>query len=63
VRAHAVVGSELWQLSEDERNAAVFEQNRSRSLEEIVTESSQVFEEFLAAVESLSEGERDDESA
>jgi hypothetical protein len=28
VRAHAVVGSELWQLSEDERNAAVFEQNR-----------------------------------
>src|ERR1041385_6081116 len=45
VRAHAVVGSELWQLSEDERNAAVFEQNRSRSLEEIVSESSHVFEE------------------
>jgi len=32
VRAHAVVGSDLWHLSEDERNAAVFEQNRSRGL-------------------------------
>jgi hypothetical protein len=62
VRAPAMVGSELWQLSEDGRNAAVFEQNRSRSLEEIVSESSQVFEEFLAAVESLSEEELNDPS-
>jgi hypothetical protein len=29
VHAHAVVGSELWRLSEDERNAAVFEKSLS----------------------------------
>src|SRR5690349_2677391 len=55
VRAHAVVGSELWQLSEDERNAAVLAQNRARSLEEVLSDSSQVFEEYAAAVGSLSE--------
>jgi hypothetical protein len=31
-QAHAVVGSDLWRLPEDERNAAVFEQNRRREL-------------------------------
>jgi uncharacterized damage-inducible protein DinB len=62
VRAHAVVGSELWQLSEDERNAAVFAQNRARSLEEVLSESSQVFAEYAAAVGSLSEEELNDPS-
>jgi hypothetical protein len=60
VRAHAVVGSELWQLSEDARNAAVFEQNRAQSLEEVLNESMRVFEEYVAAVESLSEEELND---
>jgi hypothetical protein len=62
VRAHAVVGSELWQLSEDARNAAVFEQNRARSLEEVLSESMRVFEEYMAAVESLTEEELNDPS-
>jgi DinB superfamily len=62
VRAHAVVGSELWQLAEDERNAAVFAQNRSRSLEDVLSESEQVFQEYLAGVESLSEEELNDPS-
>ena len=62
VRAHAVVGSELWQLSEEERNAAVFAQNRSRPLEDVLSESDQIFQEYLAAVESLSEEELNDPS-
>ena len=62
VRSHSVVGSELWELSEEERNAAVFEQNCSRSLEEVLSESEQIFQEYLAAIESLSEEELNDPS-
>ena len=62
VRSHAVIGSELWQLSEEERNAAVFEQNHSRALEDVLSESEQVFQEYLAGVESLSEEELNDPS-
>ena len=58
--AHAVVGSELWQLSEDERNAAVFEQNRGRDVQDVLSESRQVFRQYLEAVGALSEEELND---
>ena len=60
VQAHALVGSELWQLSEDERNAAVFQQNRGRELRDVLAESHQVFPQYFAAVASLSEDELND---
>ena len=59
-QAHALVGSELWQLSEDERNAAVFEQNRGRDVRDVLAESRHVFEQYLEAVEALSEEELND---
>jgi hypothetical protein len=59
-RAHALVGSELWQLSEDERNAAVFEQNRGRELHDVLSESRHVFQEYLAALAALSEVDLND---
>jgi hypothetical protein len=62
IRARALVGSELWQLSEDERNAAVFEQNRTRSLPDVQAEYHQVFQEYLEAIESLSEADLNDPS-
>ena len=59
-QARALVGSDLWQRSEDERNAAVFEQNRGRPLDEVLVESHAVFQQYLEAVESLSEEELND---
>lgn len=59
-RAHAVVGSELWHLSEDERNAAVFAQNRHRELGDVLAESRQTFSRYLEAVVALSEEELND---
>jgi hypothetical protein len=60
VRARALVGSELWRLSDDERNAIVVAQNRGRPLDEVLEESARVFRDYLAAVEGLSEEELND---
>jgi hypothetical protein len=57
LRARAFVGSELWQLSQDERNAAIFEQNRHRSLKEVREEARQVFAQLLEELEGLTEEE------
>jgi hypothetical protein len=61
-QAHAVIGSELWRLSEDERNAAVFEQNRSRELDDVLADSGRIFRLYLAAVAALSEEDLNDPS-
>jgi hypothetical protein len=60
VRARALVGSDLWRLSEDERNAAVHAQNRARPLDDVLAESATVVDEYVAALESLSEDELND---
>jgi hypothetical protein len=61
-QAHALVGSELWQLSEDERNAAVFEQNRDRELQEVLADSQEIFHRYLDVVGALSEEDLNDPS-
>jgi uncharacterized damage-inducible protein DinB len=55
LRARALVGSELWNLSQDERNAAVFAENRDRPLENVLAEAERVYAELLAAIEALAE--------
>jgi hypothetical protein len=60
VRARALVGSDLWRLSQDERNAAVHAQNRDRPLDDVLAESATVADEYVAALESLSEDELND---
>jgi hypothetical protein len=60
IRARALVGSELWRLSEDERNAAVYAQNRNRSLDEIEADYEQAAADFVAALDSLSVEELND---
>jgi len=62
VQARAVVGSELWKLSEDERNAVVFEQNRGRELGDVLADSRRIFHLYLEAVASLSEEDLNDPS-
>jgi uncharacterized protein (TIGR03083 family) len=57
VRARALVGSPLWDVGEDERNAAVVRESRSRSLEAVVDDYRSTFDEFMAALEELSDEE------
>jgi len=60
--AHALAGSELWQLPQDARNAVVFEQNRRRELQEVLADSRHIFRRFFEAVGALSEDELNDPS-
>jgi hypothetical protein len=60
LQARALVGSDLWNLPLDERNAAIFEQNRDRPLNEVLEESRQVYPQLLELAESLSDEELND---
>jgi len=60
LRAKALVGSEWWGLPQDERNAAVFEQNRGRALADVLSEARAVHQELVEAVEALSDDDLND---
>ncbi len=55
MQAHALVGSDLWDLPEDERNAVVFAEQRDQPLHDVLTEEQQVYAQFLEAVQALSD--------
>lgn len=57
LKARALVGSELWNLPTDERNAAVFEENRYRRLTDVLAEAQQVYQQLMDAVKTLSDEE------
>ncbi|GAC1354461.1 MAG: hypothetical protein NVS4B11_28050 [Ktedonobacteraceae bacterium] len=59
---HAFVGSSLWRLPMDERNAAMVAENRDRSLHEVRTEAQQVFEQLVQAIQELPEADLNDAS-
>jgi hypothetical protein len=61
-QARAVVGSELWRLPEDERNAVVVEQNRRRELRDVLADSRGTFRLYFEAVATLSEEDLNDPS-
>ncbi len=46
---------ELWRMSNDERNAVVFEQNRHRPLNDVLDEARRTYQELLDALETLSD--------
>lgn len=54
-RARALVGSDLWQMSDDERNPIVVAEHRDRSLREVLDEEQQVYASLLAEVEKLTD--------
>lgn len=56
-RARALVGSELWNVSEDERNAAVVRESRSLGVDEVMSEYRAAYEDWMSAVHELSEEE------
>ncbi len=50
-------GSDLWNLPVDERNQIVYEENRSRPLDEVLAESRDVFTALREALAALSDAE------
>jgi len=59
-RARALVGSDLWELSDDERNAVVVRDSRSRTLDEVLDEYRDSFTEYLSAIGGLSDEDLND---
>lgn len=57
---HVMEGSPLWLLPLEERNRAIYELNRDRSLEEVQAEAAMVFERFIDAARTLDDSDLDD---
>ena len=55
IGAHALVGSELWHLPLDQRNAAIYAENKDRSLDGVRQEARQVYAQLLKLLDTLSE--------
>lgn len=57
---HALVGSDYWNLAQDEGNAHSVEEKRDVPLNEILAESRQVYAQFFEAVQTLSDEDLND---
>ena len=55
LRTHILAGSDLWNLSEDESNEIVYQQNKDRPLYDIINEERQAYTDLLEAVQTLSD--------
>jgi hypothetical protein len=53
LRTHALAGSDLWNVSQQERNDAVYHENRERSLDDVLAESARVHAVLTALLEAL----------
>lgn len=47
--------SALWYVEQEQRNEIIYQQNRDRLLEEVLTEARNVFEEIITTIEGLKE--------
>ena len=55
LRSRALVGSDLWALPLDERNAGVYEETKNMTLADVRAEFARVFPELLELLEALPE--------
>ena len=62
LQPRGLVGSQLWELPQDERNSVVFELNRDRPLPEVLAEAAAVFQQLLDAVQALAEEDLNDDA-
>src|SRR5687767_1360849 len=60
MRAKRLVGSELWKLDDDDRNAIVVARSRARPLEEILSDYEQTTTDYLRELAGLSDDELND---
>ena len=56
-RDRALIGSHLWNLPTDERNMAIYEENRNRPLAEVLKEAKGIHQQLIEIIENI-----DDES-
>jgi len=61
-RARALVGSELWALPQDERNAIEREQSRAKTLEEVIDEYRVSHRALLSELDRMSDEELNEPS-
>jgi hypothetical protein len=57
IRSRALLGSDLWSLPLHERNAAIYAQNRGRSLADVRAEAAESFRQLLESLQTLSDEE------
>jgi DinB superfamily len=62
IRQMALVGSPLWELDQDARNAAVVSASRQRPLKEVVADERAVWAGLLPALETLTDDDLADPS-
>ena len=55
MHTHVLAGSELWNLSDDERNEIEYQQHRERPLHEILSEEQQAYADLLAVAQTLND--------
>ncbi len=60
MHTRVLVGSELWELSDDERNEIEYQQNRDRPLQEILQEEQQAYADLFEAAQALSDEDLND---
>lgn len=60
MRTHVLAGSELWDLSNYERNEIVYQRNRDRSLHEVMSDERQVYVLLLEAAQTLNDEDLND---
>ena len=57
---HALIGSDLWNMTEDERNAIMVAEQHDRPSQDILREERHVYAQLLAVVQTLSEEDFND---
>ena len=60
LRTRVLAGSDLWNLSDDERNEIEYQQNKDRPLNDIVNEERQAYTALLEVVQQLSDEDLND---
>jgi hypothetical protein len=60
IRSRALLGSDLWNLPLHERNAAIYEQNRDQSLDDVRAEAAEAFRQLLESLQTLSDEDLND---
>lgn len=60
LRTHVLFGSDLWNLTDDERNEITYQQNKDRPLKDIINEEQRAYVTLLEAIGSLSDEDLND---
>jgi len=55
INMRQLIDSELWDRATDERNQIIFEQNKNRSLKDVIEESGIIHGDFIHALNTLSD--------